>query len=135
MTSIQTSVLLRRVLLVDALSSGVMGLLLLTCSDPLAGLLDLPGAMLRAAGTILLPFALMLAFLGSRPRLPAAAVWAVIALNAIWVIDSLVLLFGEWVQPNPLGNIFIVGQAAFVAVMAQLEVIGLRRLRAAAAVN
>jgi hypothetical protein len=84
---------------------------------------------------VLLPFALMLVFLGSRARLPAAAVWAVIALNAIWVIDSLVLLFGDWVQPNLLGNVFIIGQAAFVAVMAELELVGLRRSRAPAAVN
>ena len=34
---------------------------------------------------------------------------------------------GGWVQPNPLGYVFVIGQAAFVAVMAELELIGLRK--------
>jgi hypothetical protein len=55
------------------------------------------------------------------------AVWAVIGLNAVWAIDSVVLLFTGWVQPNLLGYAFVVGQAAFVAVMAELEIIGMRK--------
>ena len=64
---------------------------------------------------------LLLAFLSTRARLPRVAVWAVIVVNAIWAIDSIVLLFTGWVQPNLLGYLFVAGQAAFVAVMAELE--------------
>jgi hypothetical protein len=42
-------------------------------------------------------------------------------------IDSVVLLFTGWVQPNSLGYLFVVGQATFVAVMAELQFIGLRK--------
>jgi hypothetical protein len=81
---------------------------------------------------VLLPFALLLAFLSTRARLPRAAVWAVIVANAIWAIDSIVLLFTGWVQPSLLGYLFVAGQAAFVAVIAELEYIGLRRSAAVA---
>jgi hypothetical protein len=131
MTAIQSSTFLRRVLLLDAVSSGAVGVLLLTCSGLLAGLLNLPAELLSEAGWVLVPFALAVGFLGTRARLSRVAVWAVIAINAVWAIDSVLLLFTGWVQPNPLGYAFVIGQAAFVAVMAELEVIGLRKSPAA----
>ena len=127
MSSIETSTFLRRVLLLDAASCGGMGLLLVTCSGLLSGLLSLPSGLLLEAGLALLPFAALLVFMSTRAHLPRAAVWAVIVVNAIWAIDSIVLLFTGWVQPNLLGYLFVAGQAAFVALMAQLEYIGLRK--------
>lgn len=127
MTTIQSSTFLRRVLLLDAVSSGAMGVLLLTCSGLLAGLLNLPPGLLNEAGLVLVPFALAVGFLGTRSRLSRVAVWAVIGINAVWAIDSVVLLFTGWVQPNSLGYLFVVGQATFVAVMAELQFIGLRK--------
>ena len=132
MTAIQSSTFLRRVLLLDGVSSGAMGALLLTCSGLLAGLLDLPAELLKEAGLVLIPFALAVGFLGSRTRLSRVAVWAVIAINAVWAIDSVVLLFTGWVEPNALGYAFVLGQAAFVAVMAELQVIGMRKSPAVA---
>lgn len=127
MTTIQASTFLRRVLLLDAVSSGAMGILLLTCSGLLAGLLGLPAELLREAGLALVPFALAVGFLGTRARLARAAVWAVIGINAIWAIDSVILLFTGWVAPNLLGSVFVLGQAAFVAVMVELQLIGMRK--------
>lgn len=132
MTFIQTSTFLRRVLVLDAVSCAGMGLLLMTFSGSLARLLSLPAGLLSEAGMVLLPFALLLAFLSTRARLPRAAVWAVIVANAIWAIDSIVLLFTGWVQPNVLGYLFVAGQAAFVAVIVELEYIGLRKSAAVA---
>jgi hypothetical protein len=131
MTTIQAATFLRRVLLLDSVSSGAMGILLLTCSGMLAGLLELPAELLREAGLVLVPFALAVGFLGTRSQLSRIAVWAVIGINAIWAIDSVVLLFTGWVQPNLLGYAFVIGQAAFVAVMAELEIVGLRKSAAA----
>lgn len=127
MTAIQSSTFLRRVLLLDAVSSGAMGVLLMAASGVLAGLLNLPAELLSQAGLVLVPFALAVGFLGTRARLSRIAVWAVIAINAIWAIDSVLLLFTGWVQPTSLGYVFVIGQAAFVAVMAELEIIGLRK--------
>jgi hypothetical protein len=131
MTAIQASMFLRRVLLLDAASSGAMGILLLTGSGMLAGLLNLPVELLNEAGIVLVPFALAVGFLGMRAQLSRLALWAVIAINAVWAIDSVVLLFTGWVQPNLLGYVFVIGQAGFVAVMAELEFIGMRKSAAA----
>ena len=127
MSNIEPSTFLRRVLVLDAVSCAGMGLLLATSSSWLSGLLNLPVGLLREAGLVLLPFAALLAFSSTRSRLPRAAVWAVIVVNAIWAIDSIVLLFTGWVEPNLLGTAFVAGQAAFVAVMAELEYMGLRK--------
>jgi hypothetical protein len=129
---IQTSTVLRRVLVLDAISCAGMGLLLVTFSGWLSAVLSLPVELLKQASMVLLPFALLLAFLSTRARLPRAAVWAVIVANAIWAIDSIVLLFTGWVQPSLLGYLFVAGQAAFVAVIAELEYIGLRKSAAVA---
>lgn len=135
MSSIQTSTFLRRVLLLDAVSCAGMGVLLVTASDLLSRFTNLPAGLLSEAAVVLLPFALLLAFLSMRARLPRAAVWAVIVANAIWVVDSIVLLLGGWVQPNAWGYLFVGGQAAFVAVIAELEYIGLRKSAAVAPVH
>ena len=127
MSYIETSTFLRRVLVLDAVSCVGLGLLLVTFGGGLSGLLNLPMALLQQASIVLLPFGLLLAFLSTRLRLPRAAVWAVIVANGIWAIDSIVLLFTGWVQPSLLGYLFVAGQAAFVAVMVELEYIGLRK--------
>lgn len=132
MTAIQASTFLLRVLLLDAVSSGAMGILLLTCSGMLTGLLSLPAELLREAGLVLVPFALAVGFLGTRARLPRVAVWAVIAINVVWAVDSVLLLFTGWIAPNVLGYAFVLGQAAFVGVMAELQYIGMRRSAAGA---
>ncbi len=55
-----------------------------------------------------------------------------IAANAIWTIDSIALLFTGWVQPNMLGQAFVVMQAVSVGVIAELQYIGLKRSEAPA---
>ena len=58
MTSIATdSTPLRGALVLDAIASGVMGVLLLLAAGPLEPLLGLPGSLLRAVGLLLIPFA------------------------------------------------------------------------------
>lgn len=133
MTHLEMSPLLRRALQADALASGAMGLLLALAAGPLEELLGLPRALLLAAGIGLLPFALALGWLANRTTLRRGWVWAVLAINAVWVIDSLSLLALGWVEPTLLGNIFVIGQAVAVAVLAELEFFGLRRCQALAA--
>ena len=137
MTTIRASSLLRRVLVVDALSSGAMGIAMIAFADLLAGMLQLPVELVSEAGIVLLPFAAFVAFVASRTEPARIAVWAIIALNVVWAIDSIVLLFSGWVAPNALGYVFVVAQAAVVLVFADLEYMGYRKSRpvAAAAVS
>jgi hypothetical protein len=61
----------------------------------------------------------------------ASPSWAVIAYNALWSLDSVVLLLSGWVAPNAFGLVFVIGQALVVAVLAECQYMALRRSRAA----
>ena len=133
MTSIRASSLLRRVLIVDAVSSGAMGIAMIAFAELLANLLQLPVELLSEAGIVLLPFAAFVGFVASRSEPARLAVWAIIAINIVWVVDSIVLLFTGWVAPNAFGYTVVIAQAAAVLVLADLEFMGLKRSTAIAA--
>jgi hypothetical protein len=64
---------------------------------------------------------------GCGPKVPAALVLAVIALNAAWVADNILLPLSGWAQPTGLVTAFVIAQAAAVALFAKLQFMGLRR--------
>jgi hypothetical protein len=125
--------LLRRALLADGVASGATGALMLLAASPLGGLLGLEVTLLRAAGLSLLPFAALLVFLSVRERIPPRLVLGIVAVNVLWVVDSVLLLVAGWAEPTLWGYLFTGGQALAVAVFAALEYVGLRRARVALA--
>lgn len=124
---------LRRVLILDAVSSAAMGALLLLALSPLTSLLGLPTDLLFFAGLSLLPFAAFVGWLATRELPPRVGIWAVIVLNAFWAVDSLLLLVAGWFEPTLLGAVFVVFQAVLVGLFGALELAGLRRVRLAVA--
>jgi hypothetical protein len=127
MSSIQSSSFLRNALSLDAAACAATGLLLALAAGPLAAPLGFPAGFLRGAGVLLLPCAALLAWFASRETLPRIAVHAVIAVNLLWVADSIAILVAGWFQPTGFGIAFVLAQAAAVAVITELEVIGLKR--------
>jgi hypothetical protein len=123
---------LRYALLADAVASGATGLLLIAGADLLTGLLGLPVALMREAGLLLVPYVALVAFVGTREAISRPAVQAIIALNVLWVVGSIGLLMSGHVAPTVLGTAFVIAQAIAVGVFAELQVVGLRRTRAAA---
>jgi hypothetical protein len=121
------SPLLRKALLADALLSGITGLALALLAGTLAAPLGLTVGLLRWSGIILIPYAAFVARIGKRERIQRALVFVVVACNAVWALDSVLLLVADWIEPSILGEVFVVGQAAIVAVLAELQFIGLRR--------
>lgn len=121
-----TSTFLRRVLLTDAATCIASGMLMIFGSTLLSQFLGLPTELSRYAGLSLLPFAAFLVYLARRENLSPTLVWAVIVLNALWTIDSILLLLGGWVEPTGLGYAFVIFQAFGVALFAGLEYFGLR---------
>lgn len=126
------SPLLRGLLLADAATSAGAGLLMLVGADMLSAPLGIPAALLHYAGLALLPFAAVVAWLATRSLLARGAVWAVVAVNAIWVVDSVLLLLSGWIAPTGLGYGFVIVQALAVAVFAELQIVALRRAKKAA---
>lgn len=129
----QPSPFLRQALLADALITGATALLLILGAGLLTDLLDLPAALLRYAGLILVPFVVFVGSIATREHINRAQVWAVILMNALWVAASIGLLLSSWVAPNLLGSIFVIFQALVVAVFAELQYMGMRRTVRAAA--
>lgn len=121
------SLFLRRALQVDAIFSGASALLLTFGAEVLAHLLHLPEVFLRETGLVLVVYAAAVGFLGTRSMMSKIAVWAAIAVNAVWAIDSIILLASGWVSPSLLGQVFVVMQAIVVGVFAELQFIGLRK--------
>jgi hypothetical protein len=129
---IPTSRFLRSVLVADSATCIATGLLTTFASTLLAQFLGMPAELLWYAGMSLFPFAAFLIYLASREILSPKAVWMAILLNALWTIDSFLLVATGWVTPSQLGYAFVSAQALAVAIFAGLEYVGLRKSAAAA---
>ena len=133
MNALQPTPMLRNALLLDGLLSGVTGLLLVLAAGWLGAFLELPRLLLLVAGSAALPFAALLVWLSNRAEISRQAIWAVIAVNAVWVIDSLLLLVIGWVSPNLFGYAFVIARALAIGLLAELQWFGLKHSRAAVA--
>jgi len=127
MSIVSMSPFLRRVLIADALIGVAAGAVMTAGAGALPSLLGLPVSLLMSAGIVLFPWAAFLLWLAGKPSVPRAAVWAVIGCNGMWVIDSVWVSLGGSFEPTALGHAFVAMQALTVAVLAQLEYLGLRR--------
>ncbi len=121
--------LLHLTLRADAASGIAMGLPLVAFAEPLAALLGLPAPLLLACGLALFPFAGLMLLAARSARPPAALVWLVIAGNGAWVLGSAWLCYA--LPLTALGQVFVIGQALAVLLLAELEYTGWRRLSAA----
>src|SRR5262245_3131490 len=118
--------LLRIALMADAVATTATALLLLVFSGPLETLFGLPSSFSRTIGIALLPYAAIVAYLGTRPQVSRGAVWAVIVCNLFWVVNSALVLMTNWIDPTPLGIAFVIAQAVAVAGFADAQFLGLR---------
>ena len=123
--SLDRAAFLRRVLFVDAATCVATGALLTLDAAPLARLLGLPAALLFYAGASLFPCAALMLWVALREQLSRAGAWIIIAGNVAWVVDSGLALIGT--APTALGYAFVIAQMLAVALLAELEFIGLRK--------
>lgn len=125
--SVSISRFLKNALMFDAAVSGAAAALMLFGAPILADLLALPEPLLRWAGAALVPFVALLLIVGNRDTAPKALISAIAIINVLWVIASVLVLVGGVASPNALGYVFVLAQAAAVALFAELQFIGLRR--------
>ncbi|MGE3424952.1 MAG: hypothetical protein AB7N24_23130 [Dehalococcoidia bacterium] len=116
---------LRRVLWVDAATCLAMGVLLVIAAAPLSEFLGLPARLLSYAGVALFPVALFMGWVALRESLSVGGAWVVILGNAGWVAGSVAALLVF--SPTAIGYAFVLVQAVAVALLAELEYVGLRR--------
>lgn len=108
---------LRRVLLADALTCFLFGLLLAVAAGAMAELIGLPRSLLFYAGLVLFPCAALMAI--AAMTLNRHLVRVVIAGNVAWVAASVAVLV--LYEVTGLGAAFVLGQAVAVTVLAFLE--------------
>jgi len=124
---IRISKFLRFIFFADATISVVTGLLLTIGGKTLESYLGLPSQLLFYSGLSLFPFAAFLIYIATRKSISKTSVWIVITINALWTINSFLILLLGWVEPTTFGYAFVIFQALGVALLADLEFIGLRK--------
>ncbi len=73
----------------------------------------------------LVAWAAVLLLVATRPRVARPAVWAIVVVNALWAVDSVVLAATGTL--SAVGSAWALLQAVVVAGFAVLGVVGLRR--------
>jgi hypothetical protein len=122
---------LRNVLLVNAVSSGATGLLLVLFSDFFVGLFGIESVSpFLETGIFLLAFAGFVFYEGRRSNVNTGRVRFIIALDTLWVVASVLLLVLQPVAITWIGNLFIAAVALWVAAMAGLQFRGLKQITA-----
>jgi hypothetical protein len=127
MSLIAPSPFLRRVLIADAGLTALAGIALVGGSGLLSEPLGLNRDLLFWTGFSFLPFAALLAWTASRPRAARALIWGIVAWNGLFAVECLGALLTGWVAPTFLGTAAIIVQAIGVALLAELEAVGLSR--------
>ncbi len=112
---------LQTVLAFDAATCALMGALLALASGPIAGLTAILGLLLLVAGLLLLPIAVFMAMFARAATIPAWAAQVIVGGNLLWVLASVLPPVFGLIAPNGLGWLFLLMQAAVVAVFAGFE--------------
>lgn len=90
-----------------------------------------PVAVLVPIGLLLLAYAGAVWLIGTRARISAVAVAAVIVINLLWVAESILTVAVDWLTLTAFGAVAVSAQAAAVLVLAAMQFAGLRRARPA----
>jgi hypothetical protein len=131
MTAVRSN-FLRIVIGADAAACGLMGAGFAFDAHLLEGPLGLTPAFMQPVGLFLLVYAAGLVGLATRKSLPRAAVWALVAFNALWAVESFALMALGWIRPTELGVAFVAVQAVAALIVGDLQYIVLRRAKRAA---
>jgi hypothetical protein len=115
---------LRRILRLDALASGGLGVLLLVASGPAEELLGLPVALSLTVGGLLLAWAGFVGWVSTHLR--RAWVAEVVALNLAYVVASVVFALAGWVALTGPGVAFVLAQAVAVLGLTTAQAASLR---------
>lgn len=124
--------LLKNVLLINALTSGATGVLLVLFPGMMANLCGATQEWpFMVAGIFLVAFA-TLVFIQSRKQAPQKGwIKLIIALDIVWVIESLIIVVPQLFGLSFMGYLLIGAVAGWVGLMAILQSKGLKQYLAA----
>lgn len=118
---------LRNVLWADAASCLGSGALQLLLTGTMVSMLGLPGPLLTATGIFLLVYGAAVAFLATRNPVPRPIVWLLVVGNLGWAVGCVALMVSGMLPLTAVGKGYVLVQALTVAVLAELQWMGLTR--------
>ena len=124
---------LRAVVWFDASTGVLLGALHLLFTAQLSEWLALPASLLQVSGVLLLGYAALAAAIARSEPMPRGWLWVLIVGNFAWALGSVALLLGSALTPTLLGQAYLAVHVASVALLAELQWFGVRRLRTWAA--
>ena len=119
--------LLRIALTFDGIATGLTGAALLAFGTELDGPLGLPAPVLLGFGAFFLVWGAFVLFLGTRPVINRRGALAVVVVNLVSVLDSVLLVAADLTDLTTLGTVLVLGLAVAIAALAGLQVLGLRQ--------
>lgn len=119
---------LKNVLLINAFSSGATGLLLIFFSGYVSKLFGLASLFpFVGVGIFLLVFALFVWIQSRRNPMNKRWIKIIIALDILWVVESLMIVLPQMFGLTSIGYILIAAVAGWVLLMAILQMKGLKQ--------
>ncbi|GAA6141827.1 hypothetical protein [Hydrogenophaga sp. 5NK40-0174] len=115
---------LRTVLLIDSVAGLAMATSHGLAADPLSVWTGIPSEWLVAAAVVVFAAASVAGLLGLRSVPPGGMVRMLAAGNFAWVVASLWLAFVAPIEITAIGVIWVIAQAVFVFVLAEMEWMG-----------
>lgn len=116
---------LRITLALDAVVTGVNGLVYLAAAGPVSDLLGPDAGLLRGIGAFLLVYGVAVGLLAARVNRTGTR--AVIAANIVWTLASIGAVVTGLLDFTVLGAVWAIAQALVVGVFAELQIMGLRK--------
>lgn len=122
---------LKNVLLINGVSSGATGLILIVFGRFAATLFGSPQpAPFWAVGIFLIAFAALVVAEGVRATPRPGRVMLITTLDTLWVVGSLIIVVLQLFNLSAIGYVLISGVALWVATMAVLQARGLKKITA-----
>ena len=113
---------LKNVLLTNAISSGMTGILLATMPSVFTRLFAIEGSTpFISVGIFLIVFSLFVVVTAMKENIPESWTKFIITLDITWVISSIVALIALFYKISIIGSVMILAVAAWVGMMAYLQ--------------
>ncbi len=120
---------LKNVLLINALSSGATGIVLVLSGGFIANVFGLSEPLaFQGVGIFLIAFGILVLVEGRQKETRAGRVQLIIALDLLWVAGSLIIIVLQLVALSSLGYLLIAVVGLWVALMAWLQLKGLKKI-------
>lgn len=122
--------LIQRALWLDGAVSLAAGLACLPASGWLAEQFGVGSAPMVALGAFMATYGALMLWLAPHSGSGQHWPWGIVIGNALWVAASVALAFSDWITPSGVGLFLLLGQAAIVFGLTELQYFGQRRVAA-----